>query len=281
MTARPTSVARRDAANAILASSPGHHLPASGAAWFVALCLALAAACAAASSSSPALVPFALALGPAAIAFGLAWRERTGALRRLLRAYTVRPASKRWYLVLFIPILWALAVDVVAVVGGEVPAGLFDTITPAAVAIPLVVLLPAFAEEIAWRGFALPRALAVLSPINASLLLAVPWALMHLVLQLPGGINATVSPWPTILSVLAYSVLLSWVYLGTGGSVLMSALVHTGLNGVVPLMWGVNAEAAWEIRAVLAAVIALAVVARSRRPGTPLSARSHQIGGIA
>ena len=280
MTAQPTSVARRDAVKAAAASSPGYHLSASGAAWFVALCLALAAAGAAATSTSPALVPFALALGPAVIAFVLAWRERTGALRRLLRAYTVRPRSRRWYLVLLIPVLWALAVDVVALVGGQVPAGLFDTITPAAIAVPLVVLVPAFAEEIAWRGFALPRALAVMSPIQASLLLAVPWVLMHLVLQLPGGINDAVSAWPTIVSVLAYSVLLSWIYLGTGGSVLMSALVHAGLNGVVPLMWGVDAEAAWEIRAVLAAVIVLAVVALSR-PGSPLRSRRPNSGGIA
>jgi uncharacterized protein len=280
MTAQQTSVARGDPAHTIGASSTGHYLPASGAAWFIGLSVALAAAGAAASSTSPALVPFALALGPAAIAIGLAWRERRGALRQLLHSVTVRPASRRWYLVLVVPILWALGVDVVAVVGGQVPGGLFDGITPAAVAIPLVVLLPAFAEELAWRGFALPRALALMSPIKASLLLAIPWTLLHLVLQLPGGINAAVSTWPTIVSVAAYSVLLTWVYLGTGGSVLMSALVHTGLNGVVPLMWGVNAEAAWEIRAVLAAVIALAVLTVSR-PGTPLDARLQNVGGIA
>jgi hypothetical protein len=37
--------------------------------------------------------------------------------------------------------------------------------------------------------------------------------------------------------------------------------VHTGLNGVVPLFWGLDAERSWAIRAVMAAGIAVAVVA--------------------
>jgi membrane protease YdiL (CAAX protease family) len=250
-------------------------LRAVGAAWFVALCLVLAACAALATSAMPATVPFVLALGPALIAFGLAWREGGGAVRRLAKTATVRPADRRWFLVLLLPVGWALAAVAVAVALGQTSAGLFDKLTPTALIVPLVVLVPAFAEELAWRGYALPRAMSVLSPLQASLALGIPWALMHLVLQLPGGINAEASWWPTIVSVVAYSIILTWIFIGTGGSVLITALVHTGLNGVVPLMWGVNTEAAWEIRAVLAAVIALTIVALGglraeedhRRPG--------------
>ena len=259
--ARP--VGREAPAEVGSAVGPAHvdrSLPGTGLAWFVGLSLLLTAAAALASGAMASVVPFLLALGPGFIAVGLARREGRGALRRLLGSLSIRPADRRWYLVLLVPVLWSLAVVAVAVALGQPSQGLFDRLTPTALLVPLVVLVPAFAEELAWRGFALPRAMASMSPLRASLLLAIPWALMHLVLQLPGGVNASVSVWPTIVSIAAYSVVLTWVFLGTGGSVLVSALVHAGLNGVTPLMSGLDAEAAWEIRAVLAAIIALTIV---------------------
>jgi hypothetical protein len=53
----------------------------------------------------------------------------------------------------------------------------------------------------------------------------------------------------------------------------MTALFHAGLNGVAPLMGGIDADASWAIRNVLAAVIALCVIAlgglgRPRRSGS-------------
>ena len=95
---------------------------------------------------------------------------------------------------------------------------------------------------------------------------------MHLVLELPGGINEGVATWATVLSLVSYSVVLTWVFVGTGGSVLVTALVHAGLNGVVPLMRGIDADTSWAVRAVLAAGIAVAIVAlggfrRGSEPG--------------
>ena len=231
-----------------------------GAAGFVALCLALAGMAALVSPAAPALVPFVLALGPAFIAGVLAWREGGGALGRLKRSLTLRPADPRWYLVILIPIAWALTVIAAAIALGEPTAGLFATLGPTALIVPLVVLIPAFAEEVAWRGFAVPRLLTVMSPLAASLLLAIPWTVMHLVLLLPGGVNEGAELWPSVLSLFAYSVVLTWVFVGSGGSVLLAALVHTGLNGVVPLMAGVDGDLSWELRAVVAAVIAVAVI---------------------
>ncbi len=233
----------------------------NGAVWFVSLCLTLAGVAALVSASAPGLVPFALALGPALIAVSLAWRAGGGELDGLRRSLTLRPADRRWYLVLLLPVGWALAVVVTAVVLGEPIDGLFATFGPIALVVLLVVLIPAFAEELGWRGYALPRLMTVMSPLAASLVLAVPWTVMHLVLLLPGGVNEGAELWPSVLSLFAYSVVLTWVYVGTGGSVLLAALVHAGLNGVVPLMAGVDADLSWALRAVVAAVIALAVVA--------------------
>ena len=78
-----------------------------------------------------------------------------------------------------------------------------------------------------------------------------------------------------IVSIFAYSIVLTWVYIGTGGSVLMTALLHAGLNGVAPVMAGVDQDNAWIIRNVLAAVIAVAVIAlgglRRRQAAPPVS----------
>ncbi len=268
MTLSNATATRREGATCPTADGivvPGH---ASDAAWFVALCLTLTLAATLASAAIPTLVPFALALGPAVIALALAWHEGPGSVRRLLHSLTIRPTDRRWYLVLAIPLVWAIAVVVVVVALGRSDADPFGRLGPSALVVPLVVLLPAFAEELAWRGFALTRAMAVMTPLRASLLLAIPWALMHLVLQLPGGINEGVAVWPTIVSIVAYSVILSWIFIGTGGSVLITALVHTGLNGVVPLMTGLDAETAWAARAVVAAIIAIIVIRRGGLEGT-------------
>lgn len=228
--------------------------------WFVALCLALAAASAAIIPVAPQLVPFLLAIGPAIIALAIAWRVGHGSLRNLVRLLWRRPNQLRWYLVLALPIGWALATLAVGMAMGAVASDPFRDAFPAALIVPLVVLVPAFAEELAWRGFAVARLITVMSPLRASLVLAVPWIVMHLVLMLPGGMNEGAELWPTIVSLFAYSVVLTWVFVGTGGSVLVCGLLHAGLNGVVPLMSGMDPDVSWIVRAILAGIVAIAVV---------------------
>jgi uncharacterized protein len=235
-----------------------------GAVWFVGLTLAFAALATAAvllSGAQPTLLAFGLALPPALIAMGLAWREGNGALGRLLRSLTVRPANPMWWLVLLIPFGAFLAVDVVAVALGAPSAGLFDDVFPAVLIVPLVVLLPAFAEEIGWRGYALPRTLTVTPALRAALVLGVPWALIHVPLYLPGQMNAGSSVWSMVTQILAYAVILTWIYVGTGGSVLLTGLFHALLNGLTPLTNGLDPFVAWDIRGVVFPIVAILVVA--------------------
>jgi membrane protease YdiL (CAAX protease family) len=231
-------------------------------AWFVLLCLVLAAVATILTIAAPAMaavVPFLLALGPAVIAFGLAARE--GSARALARTIWRRPDRHAWYLVLALPVVWALATVAIGAGLGQTRGDLFPELLPAAVIVPLVVLIPAFAEEVAWRGFAVPRLAVSVSPLATALLLAIPWVVMHLPLHLPGGMNAGAELWPSIVSLVGYSVVLTWIVLRSGGSVLLAGLVHAGFNGVVPLMRGVDADVAWAIRALLIAVVAIVVVA--------------------
>jgi membrane protease YdiL (CAAX protease family) len=230
------------------------------AAWFIGLSLAVALVSVVAGAP-PALLPFILAFGPAVIAVTLAWREGHGALGRLRHSVTVRPSSRRWYLALVIPVLWSLTTVGIAVVLGAPTAGLFDKVFPAVLIIFLVVLLPAFTEELAWRGFALPRLMSAMSPLQAALVIAIPWTLMHVGLHLPGQMNEVLILWPLGLSLASYSIILTWLFVRTGGSVLMTTLFHAGLNAMSPVMAGVDPNTQWVIRNVLAAVIAVAVVA--------------------
>jgi membrane protease YdiL (CAAX protease family) len=240
---------------------------------FAALSVALAAV-ATVGGVAPALVPFVLAFGPTLFAVVLAGREGNGAIRRLLRTATARPSRRAWYLVVALPLGWALATVGVALALGEPTAGLFDRVFPAILFVPLIVLLPALAEEIAWRGYAVSRLLPSMSPLAAALLLGAPWAVIHVFLQLPGQMNQGLEVWPTLVSLLAYSVILTWIYIASGGSVLLGALVHAGFNGVAPLMAGLETDRAWIIRAVLVTVIAAAIVAAGlRRAARPAIAR--------
>jgi membrane protease YdiL (CAAX protease family) len=236
----------------------------SGAVWFVGIMVAFAVIvtiAAVSSSADPNLLAFPLAFAPAVIAIGLARGEGRGAQRALLRGLTVRPARPIWYLALLLPLGAFLTVDVVAWVLGEPVAGSFDDLFPRVLIIPLVVLLPAFAEELGWRGFAMPRAMTVISPLRAAIVLGVPWTLIHVGLFLPGQMNAGASYWSMVTQIMSLSVILAWVYLGTGRSVLMVGLLHALFNGLVPLSGGVDAELAWTIRGIVWPIMAILVVA--------------------
>jgi membrane protease YdiL (CAAX protease family) len=208
----------------------------------------------------PALVPFVLAIGPLVLALVFAWREGDGAVRRLLSTAAKRPNRRAWYALVALPVAWALAVVGFAIALGDPAIGAFDKVFPAILIIPLLVLIPAFAEEIAWRGYAVTRLLPTMTPLAAAFVVGVPWAVIHLFLQLPGQMNAGLDWWPTLISLLSYSVILTWAFVGSGGSVLLVALVHAGLNGVAPLMGGLDVDRTWIIRALLTASIALAIV---------------------
>lgn len=231
--------------------------------WFVGITLAFSFAvtvAAVAASADPNLLAFPLAFAPAVIAIGIAWWEGSGAVRRLLRQLTVLPSDPLWYAVLLLPVAAFTAVDVVAVALGEPVAGLFDDLFPRILIVPLVVLLPAFTEELAWRGFAVPRALTAMSPLRTALVLGVPWTLIHVGLFLPGQMNAGAAYWSMATQIMSMSVILVWVYLGTGRSVLMAGLVHALFNGLVPISGGVDPDVAWALRGIIWPAIAILLV---------------------
>jgi hypothetical protein len=62
------------------------------------------------------------------------------------------------------------------------------------------------------------------------------------------------------LALFAYSIILTWIFVGSGGSVLLTGIVHAGLNGVVPIFQNLDDEQTWLWRGIIAVVIAVLVV---------------------
>jgi uncharacterized protein len=186
---------------------------------------------------------YAFGLSPAPIAsFGpflaalvvLAITQGKSGIGGLLRRMVRWRVGIRWYAVaLLLPVGIALAATALNVLlGAQAPSaadlggwtGLFSTFA-------LVLLIPGAGgtwEEPGWRGFALPRLQAGRSALVASLILGAVWALWHLPLVVATG---QMGGWDIVI-ILAWTLVLTWVYNGTGGSVLIVMLFHAMFNTV-------------------------------------------------
>ena len=87
-------------------------------------------------------------------------------------------------------------------------------------------------EELAWRGFALPRLQAKYNALTSSLILGVIWTMFHLPLffTVTGSSQADWSFTSFLISTIAMTVLYTWLYNNTRGSVLMAYLLHAAAN---------------------------------------------------
>jgi hypothetical protein len=63
------------------------------------------------------------------------------------------------------------------------------------------------------------------------------------------------------IAAVAYSVILTWVYVGTGGSVLMTGLFHALIIGLTPLTNGLDPLVAWDISGIVFPIVAILVIA--------------------
>jgi membrane protease YdiL (CAAX protease family) len=86
-------------------------------------------------------------------------------------------------------------------------------------------------EELGWRGFALPRMQARMHPLVASLVIGVFWMVWHLpAFYVQGSDKETESKLVFLAFCLAFTVLFSWVFNRTGGSVFHCVCLHAMIN---------------------------------------------------
>lgn len=109
------------------------------------------------------------------------------------------------------------------------------------VVLMLQLVTTGLAEEPGWRDFALPRLQARRGPVLGTVILGVLWAGWHLPLFLTswGG-------WPNvtggrvgefILISILLSIVMTWVFNRTGGSVPLIMLLHSSINTVFSSIW--------------------------------------------
>lgn len=95
--------------------------------------------------------------------------------------------------------------------------------------LPLWLFTFGFGEEIGWRGFALPRLQKQLPVLSATLVLGVLWILWH-VPTFFYHLTYTGMGWNMLpaftIGVLSGAVLFTWLYNGSGGSVMIVAVWH-------------------------------------------------------
>jgi uncharacterized protein len=125
----------------------------------------------------------------------------------------------------------------------------------------LVLAALVIGEEIGWRGFALPRLQERFSPLVSSLILSILWAAWHLSNALIPGLSYYVSAFPQfLLYVVAMTVLFTWIFNNTRGSVLLAWIFHAAINASGAFFSiGDNARQ-WVLSGIVYGAVALLVV---------------------
>lgn len=193
----------------------------------------------------PAL-PF-LVLGPLAgptLAAFLITRATEGqpGMLRLWRQCIRWRVGVRWYLLIWFGPLIVLTLAATAFFGA-VPLQRLIQQWPLILTtyVPIVILGALLGgplgEEPGWRGFALPRLQARFGPLVGSLVLGFLWGSWHLVGFLGGWLGPfSVSAFAgIILTGMAFSIIVTWLYNNTRGSVLLAILMHGASNAAVSL----------------------------------------------
>jgi membrane protease YdiL (CAAX protease family) len=220
--------------------------------------------------------------GPAVAAIALLYLEGRPAQREDFwdRVFELKRLRPRWLAAIFLlyPVLTAIGIGIDWVLSGRTPG--IDLLARL-LANPLVLLayagfillLGPVPEELGWRGYALDRLQLRGSPLNASLLLGVAWVAWHLPQFFIAGTYqhglgiGTVEFWLFVVTAIALSVLMTWIYDHTDRSVLSAIVVHAIVNFTRAT---VTVSVAAEIARTLLLVLLAAVVAVSwrRRPAT-------------
>lgn len=148
-----------------------------------------------------------------------------------------------------VPFLWYMAallgipaIMVLGMIGLPGAAASFNPLTPEAwlgyprLFVLVLFLGGPFLEEPGWRGFALPRLQQRLGPLWGTLLLGILWAAWHFPQYMmpdwaaQNGGFTPLSVAVYTLSVIPLTVILSWIFNNTRGSLLLVMLAHSSIN---------------------------------------------------
>jgi uncharacterized protein len=134
-------------------------------------------------------------------------------------------------------------------------------------------------EELGWRGFALPRLQAKYNALVSSLILGIPWLFFHFPLFFKLGSSQADSSFICYgIGIMATTVLFTWMYNNTRGSLLFAFLLHASSNTWTQI-FSINSDAtnhflAWMMTGVL---VLLAVIVTATSGAENLSRTNARI----
>src|SRR5688572_9934638 len=225
------------------------------------------------------LGPFAAALLVTALGFG--WPSVKAFLGRIVRARV----PLRWYgLALGLPIATvATTVAINTLFGAPWPTAtqLAGAWQGSVETFLVIFLFIALGEEPGWRGFLLPRLAQRQGLVRGSLVLGAIWALWHL--PLIGTEFAPPIVVPFLLSVFGATLVLTFLFEGARGSVLLPMLMHatvntTGSGFLYGFASGADVTRLWWINAALWCVAGSVAAWRMRERPAPAAPAFEQPG---
>jgi membrane protease YdiL (CAAX protease family) len=236
-------------------------------------------------TSSP-LVPFGPLIAAVIVALLAGGRHELWALLRQLGRWRVHPL---WYVIALLgPFGLAGLTAALAVAAGAPIRGTGDYTNWRAITfffLSTVIIVGLF-EEVGWRGFALPRLQLRLNAIWAALVLGVLWALWHLP-ELISDPTGQRPPVQFLLWALALSVIFSWLYNSTNGSLPIVIICHAAIDTagrfMLPEFVGDGYQLVWWFMVALYVLVAVIVilVAGPKRLVTHIPRRGVQASGQA
>jgi membrane protease YdiL (CAAX protease family) len=152
-------------------------------------------------------------------------------LRELFSKVVLWRISPKWYVIaFFMPMTIAfLAIGLFMLIGNPLPD--FAPANQLLLIILIAVFTGAMGEELGWRGTALPRLQVRWNALISSLILGVLWGLYHLPSFLLSGLPLQNFPLiPFMLGALGISILISWTFNQTCGSLITVFLYHFAFN---------------------------------------------------
>ncbi|USZ71404.1 CPBP family intramembrane glutamic endopeptidase [Natronosalvus halobius] len=174
--------------------------------------------------------------------------EGRAGVRRLLGRIKQWRVGLRWYVVALFGFLFAWILGYVGVLGVDPLTALAENWTQFfTVFLPLVlagILIPSIGEEPGWRGFALPRLEERYGPVWGTLILGTLVGLYHI----PAFFTPILGPVTVgefgafMVTAIGASFIYTWVFNGSGGSLLIVILLHAAGNASSSLLGGLFDE---------------------------------------